>query len=497
MHSSRVLLGAALLALAAACDGSQTPTAPSAAKSATSGNIGVNVILNRPVTDALLADLGAYGSIKDVLRPINGVVMVAGADKLAAIKALSYVKDAGQDEERQATPVRMIEDGAPIDNVAATNFSLARNMWNLDMVNVTQFGANPVRQTTFDGTGVYVGILDTGLLDSWRTYFPQERIAQQFATAFTGGGAFARGEGAEQPNKWEHDQNSHGTHVTSTVLGFNRVQCCDAAGNLVNTSRNGVAPKATVIPVKVLNNGGGGWSSAIAAGIMYTAGLKQPGGPLAGVPMVISMSLGGGSLAPIEKAAIDYATSHGVVVVVAAGNSGEKGMSYPGAYPGVISVASVGWTGEWKECVAGAGASSFWTCDVADPTSINDVYISDFSGRQKAGQELDVAAPGSWVVGPYQNNSATGKPTYFFLGGTSMATPHVSGIVALMLQKYASLTHSVVEAILKSKAIAIPESPAAGVAVKQPDGSTVMEKWKSDATGAGLITVDQALAGTP
>ena len=79
-------------------------------------------------------------------------------------------------------------------------------------------------------------MLDSGLLDSWRQDFPQERIATQYAIALGGGGG-ERGEVSTPRNKWEHDQNSHGTHVTSTILGI-------ASGTPVN----GVAPMATIIP---------------------------------------------------------------------------------------------------------------------------------------------------------------------------------------------------------------------------------------------------------
>ena len=85
--------------------------------------------------------------------------------------------------------------------------------------------------------------------------------------------------------------------------------------------------------------------------------------------------------------------------------------------------------------------------NVADPTDAADFYITDFSSRELAGQDLDVAAPGSWVVGPYQVNS--GQTSYYFLGGTSMASPHVAGIVALMAQKDPTLTASEVETILE------------------------------------------------
>ncbi len=154
------------------------------------------------------------------------------------------------------------------------------------------------------------------------------------------------------------------------------------------------------------------------------------------------MSLGGPTLEAMEQAAIDYAISKGVIVVASAGNEGYQGMGYPGAYEPVISVAASGWVSEW------VGGGTWWYAnDVADPLNPNDYYITDFSSRELPGQDLDVAAPGSWVVGPYQTNS--GQLSYFFLGGTSMASPHVAGIAALMMQKNPNLTQFDVEGILE------------------------------------------------
>jgi subtilisin family serine protease len=84
--------------------------------------------------------------------------------------------------------------------------------------------------------------------------------------------------------------------------------------------------------------------------------------------------------------------------------------------------------------------------------SISKMYITEFSSRAKAGQDLDVAAPGSWIVGPYQLNSGNAR-SYYFLGGTSMASPHVAGIVALMAQKHPALTPLQAETILQNAAI--------------------------------------------
>jgi subtilisin family serine protease len=95
-------------------------------------------------------------------------------------------------------------------------------------------------------------------------------------------------------------------------------------------------------------------------------------------------------------------------------------------------------------------------------------------------------------VGPYQVNS--GQISYYFLGGTSMASPHVAGIVALMAQKKPALTAAEAESILESSAIAL--APGCRT-IYTPYGTTEQVCWGVDATGAGLATADAALAATP
>lgn len=432
--------------------------------------IGVNVLLNVDVTPDAIAQLERFGRVNDVLYKIDAVTMRMPAGDLDALRALPIVAAANPDAERF---------GGPIDTVAAEDFSDGLSTWNLDVINVTDFGLDN-RQVEFDGEGVYVAVLDTGLLDSWRQYFPQERIAEEYAKSFGGGGG-ERGNVSEQPNKWEHDVNSHGTHVTSTILGY----------SLGGTPINGVAPMATVIPVKVLNQNGSGWSSVVARGIEYIAGLKAEGGPLEGSPVVINMSLGGPVLDAVEKAAIDYAIQQGVIIVASAGNRGTAGMGYPGGYEPVISVAASGWVGEWFPPNNGA-----WWYNVDDPEPNNTglYYITDFSSRELAGQDqdLDVAAPGSWIVGPYQVNR--GQTSYYFLGGTSMASPHVAGIVALMAEKNGGLTATEAEGYLEDSAIPLP---AGCLDVLQPNGATETICWGDDATGSGLATADGALGAMP
>jgi hypothetical protein len=325
-------------------------------------SIGINVLFKGAITSANLSDLGNYGTVLDTVSAIKLVTLKSTASQLPAIRGRSYVAAANPDAVR---------NGSPVDTVAATNFANGISTWDMDAVNVTANPGFSGRAVNYDGTGVYVAVIDTGLLDSWRQYFPEQRVATQYAKVFRGGGG-ENGNVSDPTNMWEHDQNSHGTHVTSTILGY----------NLLGTPVNGVAPKAIVIPVKVLGQNGSGWSSVVAAGIAYIGDLKA--GPLASSPVVINMSLGGPSLDAAEQAAMDYAIGKGVIIVAAAGNEGDAGMGYPGAYAPVISVAATGWTGQWLAGPDG-NPNNWWNADdVADPTSAADFYIADFSSRQKA-----------------------------------------------------------------------------------------------------------------
>jgi subtilisin family serine protease len=190
-------------------------------------------------------------------------------------------------------------------------------------------------------------------------------------------------------------------------------------------------------------------------------------------------------------------------------------MDWPGAYPQVISVGACGWKYEWYKPTADPPYRLWWLQDttwgyrdIPEPTPADDVYIADFSGRQKAGQQLDIVAPGSWVRGPYPGNPgyshlpwwSQGKGSlhgrnpgnFFYLGGTSMATPHVSGVVALMLDKNPSLVQSTVESKLKATALPI----AAGSMLIWDYNQPAFVTWGLDATGSGLVQANAAVAAS-
>lgn len=427
--------------------------------------IAVNVLFSETPTADMLKALGKFGKVGNPFEVIPAVSLVTTTDQLDAIRALPYVVAANPDAERSI---------APLPGVQVEDFTEGIVTWNLDSINVGDVWTweRTVPQT---GENVYVAVLDTGLIHTWPNYFPEERIAEEYAIAFQGG-ANENSAVAELPNKWEHDNNSHGTHVTSTILGF------DFFGNPMV----GVAPRVQVIPVKVLNQNGSGTSGMVARGIEYVGELKA--GPLADYPVVINMSLGGPVLDPVEQAAIDFAISQGVIIVASAGNNGTYGMGYPGAYEPVISVAAAGWLGEWY-------SSNWWyALDDPEPTIPGLYYITDFSSRELPGQDLDVAAPGSWIVGPYQLNSGTNanQLSYYFLGGTSMASPHVAGVVALMAEKYPALTAAEAEGILEATALPL----LTGCVVDPYDGVTEI-CWGADAIGHGLVDAAAALSALP
>jgi hypothetical protein len=208
--------------------------------------VGINVVLKSAPSRDMLATLGSYGKVRDILPEINGVTMQVAESRATAVGALSFVDAWGYDQERNAGPVTRLAD---------SDMSGGLSTWNLSGLGVTENtpGGAGQRIVKYNGSGVYVAVLDTGLVKNWPLYFPTERIAVAYAASFGGGGGDV-GNVSSQPNKWGLDQNSHGTHVTSTILGYS------AWGIPVN----GVAPMATIIPVKVLNQNGSGWSSVIA-----------------------------------------------------------------------------------------------------------------------------------------------------------------------------------------------------------------------------------------
>jgi subtilisin family serine protease len=194
------------------------------------------------------------------------------------------------------------------------------------------------------------------------------------AANIAGGRNFVRMGGSVDKTKW-NDDNGHGTHVSGTIA---------AIDNSIGVV--GVAPLAKIYAVKVLDRNGSGYLSDVAAGIRECV--------IAGAH-VISMSLGSSGDSSVLHDAVIYAKNAGKVIVAAAGNE-----SGPVLYP--------------------AKYSEVWAISAVD----KNLKFASFSNF---GPEVDFAAPGVTV---YSTVKGSG---YAYFSGTSMATPHVAGIVALAL----------------------------------------------------------------
>jgi subtilisin family serine protease len=193
------------------------------------------------------------------------------------------------------------------------------------------------------------------------------------------------------------DDHYHGTHVAG-IIG--------ALDNGIGVV--GVAPGARIWPVKVLDSGGSGWSSWIIAGIDWVA--KN-----AGTIEVANMSLGGSGYSQAEYDAIQGAVNKGVAFAVAAGNENDNADNYsPAAFDNVLTVSALAdFDGE------------LW--GLGSPTCRNDQddTLADFSNW---GPEVDIAAPGVCILSTYPIE----KGEYGTISGTSMASPHVAGALALL-----------------------------------------------------------------
>lgn len=209
-------------------------------------------------------------------------------------------------------------------------------------------------------------------------------------------GRLKPGYNVVQDTNGTNDCNGHGTHVAGTVGG----------------STWGVAKGVSLIPVRVLDcTGSGSWSGVIA-GIDWVAGSTLR-------PAVANMSLGGG-LSSTVNAAVAGAVSKGVTMVVAAGNSSADACSYsPSSEPSAITV------GATDSSDARASYSNYGTC-------------------------VDIFAPGTSITSAW-NTSATATN---IISGTSMATPHVTGVAALALAANPTASPSAVSAFLTTNATA-------------------------------------------
>jgi serine protease len=327
---------------------------------------------------------------------------------------------------------------------------------------------------TTGSAGVVVAVIDTGLLphadiDS-NILDGSGRVVPGYdfvSNALTGNDGDGRDADPSDPGDWitsaesttvggqfeycpVDDSSWHGTHVAGTI------------GALSNNSLGvaGINWTSRILPARVLGKCGG-YVSDIADAIRWSAGLSVSGVPDNANPArVLNLSLGGsGGCSTTYQSAIDAATAAGAVVVVAAGNSNINAINAPpGNCNNVITVAAVGRAGQ-------------------------RAYYSNY------GAVVEIAAPGgdqsiSATNGVYSTlNAGTTTPgadSYAWYQGTSMATPHVAGIVSLMLSVDPTLSPA--EVLSKLQATARPFPTGTGL-----DCTTSL-------CGAGIIDAANAVA---
>ncbi|BAZ07725.1 S8 family peptidase [Calothrix sp. NIES-3974] len=275
--------------------------------------------------------------------------------------------------------------------------NLGGNNWGADLVNAPSVWARG-----YTGQGIVVAVLDTGVD---RNHEDLSRNIWSNSGEIPDNGIDDDGNGfIDDVFGWNFDANNnnsldidgHGTHVAGTIAGGNN-----------GFGVTGIAYDAQIMPVKVLDDNGSGTNSAIAKGIYYAVDNGAD---------VINLSLGGGSYSQEMENAVRYASSRNVIVVMAAGNSGGSQPIYPARYAENYGIA--------------VGAVN------------RNGNMADFSNRAGSKELTYVTAPGVNIYSTLPNNQ------YAAYSGTSMATPHVAGVVALMLSANPSLTDGDVRRIL-------------------------------------------------
>lgn len=291
---------------------------------------------------------------------------------------------------------------------------------------------------TTSGAGVVVAVLDTGITshsDLNANVLPGYDFVNDATVGNDGNG---RDSDASDPGDWvsanqcgySHPaQNSswHGTHVAGTIAA------------VTNNAKGvaGTAYGAKILPVRVLGTCGG-YDSDIADAIVWASGGSVSGVPTNANPAeVINLSLGGsGACGTTTQNAINSAVGRGATLVIAAGNDN---VNVSGASPANCNnVIAVGANDS-------AGKRSIWSS----------------AQQSNYGALVDVAAPGTNILSTV--NTGTKAPSgegYASYGGTSMATPHVAGVVALVQAvSNPAKTPAQVEALLKSTVTPFPSTP--------------------------------------
>ncbi|MGH3457446.1 S8 family serine peptidase [Aeromicrobium sp.] len=305
-------------------------------------------------------------------EPLEVVVTSRGADGAPVISTvLADTRTQAVDLVARALD-RSSTIGAEMDHrvsIDAYNDTHRSQQWALDALK-----GETVNQST-KGGGIKVAVVDTGVKSSHSDLSGNVLSGRDFVT----------------PGTPANDLNGHGTHVAGIIAA------------LANNNRGiaGLAPRAKILPVRVLDRNGSGSSADVAKGIIYAAdqGAK-----------VINLSLGSSSSSTAMQSAVSYAISKNRLVVAAGGNRGcgllGAPTEYPAAYSGVVGVGAVS---------KSISRSSYSSC----------------------GSWIDVVAPGDGIISTMINNSVglgcSSSANYCKISGTSFASGYVSAAGALAI----------------------------------------------------------------
>jgi len=314
-----------------------------------------------------------------------GVYSVRTAPGVSVAETLAALSRNGEIEAARPDPrVRMAD--VPNDTYFATYQHNLRNPGGLldigggirlQLVAGADIKALPAWDTAQGDPEVVIAVLDTGV---------DRDHVDLAAKVLQEGHDFANDDDDASDDHW------HGTHVAGIA----------AADTNNGAGIAGVARNCRILPVKVLDRNGDGYYSWIIDGIIWAADRGAD---------VINLSLGGDVPDSFLEDACKYAHDKGAVIVAAAGNDGTEGVLYPAAY---------------DETVLAVAAS-----DYADA-------IASFSNF---GPEIDVAAPGAWILGPVpQTYVGPEELPFVFASGTSAAAPHAAGLAALIRSLKPDLT---------------------------------------------------------
>ncbi|MDO3720449.1 S8 family serine peptidase [Marinobacter sp. chi1] len=320
------------------------------------------------------------------------------------------------------------------------------------------------------GAGVTVAVMDTGLYRRSSTSWHRDLDANVVpgldfvSEQFDNDGQPGPDNNPSDPGNSVGNSVFHGTHVAGTVAALAN----DAGGT-------GVAFGSSLMPVRVLGEGGVGSAADLLNAIRWVNG-PESGSPRADI---VNLSLGGLPFIQVLQDAIDEATARGVVFVAAAGNSATSTESFPAAFRNVFAVSAVDGAGE----LASYSNRGNWI-DLAAPGG-----DASRDGNADGRGDVIVSTSASVING-------TAQETYIGLQGTSMAAPHVSGVMALMKSINGTLDFASLNALLVAGDLTVQTCVTPPCSRDNRLGWGLMDAGKS-ALAAQNNTVPELLTASP